>query len=63
MEREERTKWRTTNLPLIGRVDLPRLYKGHTPPAGFVRFLVAAGEEKSLLHIWGGKKGEAEKLT
>lgn len=52
------------NLPLIGRFDLPQLYKGHAPPAGFVRFLVVVGEEKSLLHIWGGgEKEEAEKLT
>lgn len=26
-----------SNLPLIGRFELPRLYKGHAPPAGFVR--------------------------
>lgn len=55
-----------SNLPLIGGFDLPRLYKGHAPPAGIIRFLVVVGEEKSLLHIWGGgghEKGEAEKLT
>lgn len=43
-----------SNLPLIGGFDLPRLYKGHAPPAGFVRFLVVVGEKKSLLRDGGG---------